>query len=131
MACQEGWLGGYEDHDIDGMHDFTVMTTEQRPIRVEVKTIRNRPQPEVEIQKTRTSDGDKSSRFYGTDKFDVVAVCIGRSTGDWSEFRYAFVRDLPRHKTYPGKIAVMHRISGDEGFPVRWYSRFKDVVDAY
>ena len=67
IASREGWLAGYESHDVDGMHDFTVTTLSGATMRVEVKTIRNGPKPQVELQKTRAAKDDPSSRYYGRD----------------------------------------------------------------
>ena len=131
MASREGWLASYEDHDTDGMHDFTVVTLSGESLRVEVKTIRNDPKPKVELQKTRAAKSDPSSRYYDRDHFDVVAVCVGRATGDWSQFRYALVRELPSHRSYSHKLAVMHPIPEGEGKSPRWFSRFQDIIDAY
>ena len=131
IASREGWLKSFEDHDVDGMHDFTVVTRDGTSIKVEVKTVRNGKKPKVELQKTRAAKGDPSSRYYGRNHFDVVAVCMGRFSGDWSEFRYALVRDLPTHKDHPDKLQVMNSIQdGDESKP-RWFSRFQDLIDAY
>ena len=131
IASREGWLTSYEAHDVDGMHDFTVVTLADATIRVEVKTIRNGQKPQVELQKTRAAKGDPSSRYYDRKHFDVVAVCVGRSTGDWSQFRYALVRDLPSHRSYKKKLQVMHPIPEGEETKPRWFSRFQDVIDAY
>lgn len=131
IASREGWLQSYEDHDVDGMHDFTVVTLSGVSMRVEVKTIRNGPKPKVELQKTRAAKGDPSSRYYDRNHFDVVAVCVGRHTDDWSRFRYAIVRDLPPHRNYEHKIQVMHAIPDNEDAEPRWYSRFQDVIDEY
>ncbi|NTW68747.1 MAG: hypothetical protein HGB23_02725 [Chlorobiaceae bacterium] len=131
VASREGWLTCYESHDVDGMHDFTVITLTGMTIRVEVKTIRNGPKPQVELQKTRTAKGDPSSRYYDRNHFDVVAVCVGRLTSDWSQFRYALVRDLPNHRLHPNKIQIMHPIPEREETVPRWYSRFQDIIDAY
>ena len=132
IASREGWLSGYESHDVDGMHDYTVVTLSGITIRVEVKTIRNGQKPKVELQKTRAAKSDPSSRFYDRDHFDVVAVCVGRLTRDWSQFRYALVQELPSHRNHPGKLQVMHSIPDEvaEKKP-RWFSRFQDIIDAY
>lgn len=128
----EGKVFDFEAHDVDGMHDFSVMTTEAGPaLRVEVKNVRNYKTPKVEIQKTRTSIGDPSSRFYGHDQFDVIAVCMGKSTKKWSQFAFALTRDLPRHTSHPQKLAVFHEV----GFPrsqtgVHWYTSLEAVLDA-
>ena len=131
IASKEGWLNSYENHDMDGMHDFTVVTLDGVELRVEVKTIRNGKKPQVELQKTRAAKGDPSSRYYDRDHFDVVAVCIGRFTGDWSQFRYALVRELPNHRQHPNKLQVMHPIPDSEVITPRWFSRFQDIIDAY
>lgn len=129
-ASQEGWLKSFESHDVDGMHDITVITPTGLIVRVEVKTIRNDPKPQVELQKTRAAKGDPSSRYYDRGHFDVVAVCVGRFTGDWSQFRYALVRELPSHRDHPDKLQVMHPIPDGEGVRPRWFSRFQDILDA-
>ncbi len=131
IASREGWLNAYQGHDVDGMHDFTVETLSHKSIRVEVKTIRNGTKPQVELQKTRAAKGDASSRYYEHTHFDVVAVCVGRFTGDWSQFRYALVRELPRHREHGGKLQVMHPVPSDEATTPRWFSRFQDIIDAY
>lgn len=131
IASREGWLTSYKSHDVDGMHDFTVVTLSGVVIRVEVKTIRNGTKLRVELQKTRAAKGDPRSRYYDRGHFDVVAVCVGRSTGDWSQFRYALVRDLPSHRNYPGKLQVMHPIPEREDVEPKWFSRFQDIIDAY
>jgi hypothetical protein len=131
IASREGWLNSYESHDVDGMYDFTVVTLTGTTIRVEVKTIRNGPKPQVELQKTRAAKGDPSSRYYDRTHFDVVAVCVGRATSDWSQFRYALVRELPNHRHHPDKIQIMNPIPEGEETEPRWYSRFQDIIDAY
>lgn len=131
VASREGWLSSYVEHDVDGMHDFTFNTLRGTPMRVEVKTIRNGTKPRVELQKTRAAIGDPSSRYYDRDHFDIVAVCLGRSTGEWSQFVYALMRDLPGHKTHPSKVQVMNTINSDPPGSVIWYERLQDVIDAY
>lgn len=76
IASREGWLTSYEGHDVDGMHDFTVVALSGVAMRIEVKTIRNSQKPQVELQKTRAAKGDPSSHYYECDHFDVVAVCV-------------------------------------------------------
>jgi hypothetical protein len=131
VASQEGWLKTYQSHDTDGMHDFTIESLGGLILRVEVKTIRNGTKPQVEIQKTRAAKGDPSSRYYNFDHFDVIAVCLGRYTKDWTQFAYAFTRDLPRHKNHPEKLQVMHAIPLDtKQTSVPWYTRLQDLIDA-
>jgi hypothetical protein len=129
VGSQEGWIGEFETHDTDGTHDFTVFARPGNPIRVEVKTIRNGATPRVEVQKTRNAKDDPSSRLYSADQFDVLAVCVGRFTGNWTEFRYAIVARLPRHKAHSHKLQVMHAVPLEppEGSP--WFSRLQEVID--
>lgn len=131
VASREGWLSGYESFDIDGKHDFSVETLKHKEIRVEVKTIRNGTKLQVELQKTRAAKGDPSSRYYNRDHFDLVAVCMGRATGEWSEFRYALISELPSHKLHADKLQVMHPVTLEEGMPVRWFAKLQDAIDAY
>ena len=49
----------------------------------------------VETQKTRASKGDPLSRYYGVDHFHILGVCLGKKTGDWTDFMFARVVDLP------------------------------------
>jgi hypothetical protein len=131
VASQEGWLKAYQAHDVDGMHDFTVQSLDGKILRIEVKTIRNGSKPQVEIQKTRAAKGDPSSRYYNFDQFDVIAVSLGRHTKDWTQFAYAFTSSLPRHKSYPGKLQVMHPIPLSEGLKSKnWHTRLQDLIDA-
>jgi hypothetical protein len=129
VGSQEGWIEAFEDHDVDGMHDFTITTLSGRPIRVEVKTVRGGNRYAVEIQKTRNAKDDPSSRYYDVNHFDVIAVCIGRKTGNWSEFRYALVDELPRHVKFPQKLKVMHEVRDETGADPRWFSRLQEVIN--
>ena len=129
VGSQEGWIGEFETHDTDGSHDFTLFARSGSPIRVEVKTIRNGAKPKVEVQKTRNAKDDPSSRLYAADQFDVLAVCIGRFTGNWTEFRYAIADRLPRHRTYPNKLKVMHDVPLEPTEGTAWFSRLQEVID--
>lgn len=131
VAVKEGWLADYESHDVDGMHDFTFITLKGTKVRVEVKTVRKGSNLQVELQKTRAAKGDPSSRYYDLEHFDVVAVCMGRSTEDWSQFMYTIASRLPSHKDYVGKLRVMHPIENPEGEPIRWFSKLRDLIDEY
>jgi len=131
VATKEGWLRGYESLDLDGQPDFTFTTNEGQLLRVEVKTIRNRKKPQVELQKTRAAKGDPSSRYYDFGHFDVVAVCLGRSTADWSQFLYAVASELPSHKKHEHKLQVMHALPELSTPEHPWFSRLQDLIDAY
>lgn len=63
----------------------------------------------VEVQKTRASKGDPSSRYYSTEQFDVLAVCVWSDRGK-PEFRFKASRDLLPHKEFTGRIAPLQRV---------------------
>lgn len=132
VATAEGWLKDYEAHDADGMHDFSFETNRGTMLRVEVKTVRRAGKTnQVELQKTRAAKGDPSSRFYDDTHFDIVAVCLGRRSGDWTEFAYAIVTTLPKHRDHPAKLQVMHRVHSDAADGVQWFSKLQDLIDQY
>ncbi len=69
----------------------------------------------VEVQKTRASKGDPSSRYYSTEQFNVLAVCVWSDRGK-PEFRFKASRDLLPHKEFVGRIAPLQRVDS------RWSS---------
>lgn len=75
----------------------------------------------VEVQRTRASKGDPASRYYTTDDFDVLAVCLFSPTGKW-DFKYRSSRDLEPHPDFPGRIRPMQRIDST------WFSSLTDVA---
>lgn len=99
----------------EGPPDFIVTLADGRQATIECKNaspVRYADgTPKVEVQKTRTSQGDPTSRFYGPEAFDVVAACMYGPTGDWT-FRYRRSRDLAPHALHAGKIAPLQRIDG-------------------
>ncbi|MCX6365695.1 MAG: hypothetical protein NTX57_03175 [Armatimonadetes bacterium] len=108
----DGTIGRYEAHDEDGKHDFTIFLPKQdRQVRIECKNVRNSSRLQVEVQKTRTSKGDPSSRYYAASQFDILAVCMGKKTRNWKQFLFASISDLKRHAEYPEKLAVMHPLT--------------------
>lgn len=85
----------------------------------------------VETQKTRTSNDDPAFRFYDADHFHILAVCLGKKTGRWSDFLFIRSDHLQRHSRYPQKIAVMHRVPlpDDTIFPP-WYTSLESLIRA-
>jgi hypothetical protein len=69
----------------------------------------------VEVQKTRSGeDGEGKTRPYRFGEFDILAVSMHPSTGDWSKFMYT-VGDwlLPRTEAGEEKqIKVLQPVSG-------------------
>lgn len=64
----------------------------------------------VETQKTRAARGDHTSRFYDAKQFDVLAVCLGKKTGDWQDMVFICTLSLERHKDVPTKLATIQRV---------------------
>jgi hypothetical protein len=120
-SLQEKVLLRYEEHDQDGVHDFSIWTPgREQPLRVECKNIRNKDEGyrdkgaivayKVETQKTRAAKSDPISRLYDVSQWDILAVCLGKKTKNWKEFLFIDVPKLDRHPHYPHKLAVMHRV---------------------
>jgi len=120
-AQRAGAVSKYVSHDIDGHPDFSIwLPGRKKVLLAECKTVRDSNEAfrsggkitayKVETQKTRASQGDPSSRFYGVDQFDILGVCLGKKTGRWDEFMFILSSKLARHASYPNKLAVMHRV---------------------
>ncbi|KXK50658.1 MAG: hypothetical protein UZ13_02320 [Chloroflexi bacterium OLB13] len=120
-AVDAGAIVRFEEHDQDGYPDYTIWTPDARRVfRVECKNVRDSDEAyrqgglvvayKVETQKTRTSQDDPTSRFYGVDQFEILGVCLGKKTRNWSDFVFAYTKNLNRHARHPGKLAVMHRV---------------------
>ncbi len=93
--------------DEDGKPDFEVTLRSGRLITIECKNVspvRRAGEIKVEVQKTRSSKGDPSSRFYRRDQFDLVAACLWPISGRW-EFRFKATRDLAPHPEFRGRLA--------------------------
>lgn len=130
----------YVAHDEDGQPDFSIWLPGQNcPLRAECKTVRNHTEAyrqhgevvayKVETQKTRASQGDATSRFYDIDQFKILGVCLGKKTSDWSQFLFARVTDLARHKQHSHKLATMQRVplpDSTDLFP--WYMNLRDLI---
>jgi hypothetical protein len=137
----------YVPHDLDSQPDFSLwLPGIEKPLRAECKNIRESRRKggeayrqggkvvayKVETQKTRASKGDPASRFYGVDQFDILGVCLGKKTGDWSDIVYAKVADLKRHSQYLNKLAVFQRVplpDAEELFP--WYDDLGKLLNTY
>ena len=111
----------------EGPPDFHVELADGRKVTVECKNASPKlyadGTPKVEVQKTRTSKGDPTSRFYAPAAFDVVAACMYGPTGEWT-FRYRRSMDLARHPAHPGRIAPLQPITD------HWATSLVDTVDS-
>lgn len=141
--CESGVISRYEEHDTDGYPDYTIWLPSNplKPLRIECKNVRDADEAyrangvivayKVETQKTRASKSDPQSRFYGYDKFEILAVCLGKKTHHWEEFMYIETKFLPRHSRYKGKLGVMHQVPLPTGHTVPpWYNDLKNLLRA-
>jgi len=137
----------YESHDLDGQPDFSIwLPGIDKPLRAECKNVRESSKAggeayrdggklvayKVETQKTRASQGDPTSRYYGVDQFDILGVCMGKKTGKWTDLMFAKVADLQRHAKYSNKLAVFQRVplpTADRLFP--WYDDLGKLLSTY
>jgi len=85
----------------------------------------------VEIQKTRAAKSDPSSRYYPAGYFHILAVCLGKKTGNWGDFLFAKTEDLAGHPTYVGKLAVMQRVPLPTSADISpWYRSLGELLAA-
>jgi hypothetical protein len=114
-------IESYETHDLDGVPDFSLkLPSRLKPLRAECKNVRDSKEAyrehgeivayKVETQKTRAATGDATSRFYDLEHYEILGVCLGKKTDDWTQFMFARVADLERHKKHEGKLATMQRV---------------------
>lgn len=135
-------ISKHEEHDQDGYPDYSVwIPSRPRTVyRIECKNVRDSEEAyrtggkitayKVETQKTRASKSDKSSRFYGYDQFEILAVCLGKKTHDWTQFMYIRSKNLAKHPAFENKMAVMHPVplpGTKEKGP--WYDSLKALLE--
>lgn len=111
----------YEAYDIDGHPDFGIwLPGHPERLLAECKNVRDHEEAyreggeivayKVETQKTRASGSDPLSRYYGVGQFQILGVCLGKKTGDWTRFLFVRAVDLACHATHREKLAVMQRV---------------------
>ncbi len=97
----------------EGPPDFFVTLSDGQRVTLEVKNASPKRYkdgtPKVEVQKTRASKGDPTSRLYQPSAFDVLAACMYGPTGEWT-FRYKRSDLLVEHLTHLGRINPLQRI---------------------
>ena len=135
----DGAIADCEEHDRDGYPDCTIRLPGGGQLTVECKTVRDAKEGyrtngelvayKVEVQKTRTSNDDPSSRLYDIGYFDILAVCLGKKTGRWADFLYVRSRDLVEHQKHPGKLRAIQRVPMPErGVEAPWYRSLHDLL---
>jgi len=129
----------YENYDQDGHPDFGIwLPGLDRELLAECKNVRDHEQAyreggkavayRVETQKTRTSKSDPLSRFYGVEHFHILGVCLGKKTGNWSDFMFARVVDLICHAKHANKLAVFQRVPLAGSASPPWYDDLGELL---
>lgn len=130
----------YEVYDQDGHPDFGIwLPGYPERLLAECKNVRDHEEAyreggkvvayKVETQKTRASQGDPLSRYYGVDQFHILGVCLGKKTGNWADFMFVRVADLACQPAHPEKLAVMQRVPlpGAESL-APWYNDLGELL---
>jgi hypothetical protein len=134
----------YEQHDLDGHPDFSIWVPgRDTPLLAECKNVRESTKKggadyraggkvvayKVETQKTRAAKGDPSSRYYGFQQSHILGVCLGKKTGDWTDFLFVRTIDLERHADHSLKLAVMQRVPLlDAESLLPWYADLGELI---
>jgi hypothetical protein len=137
----------YEAHDLDAHPDFSIwLPRRPKPLLAECKNIRESGKEggeayrqggkivayKVETQKTRAATGDPTSRYYGIEQYHILGVCLGKKTGDWSDFLFARTIDLACHAKYSKKLAVFQRVPLPDAETLRpWYADLGELLSHY
>lgn len=81
----------------------------------------------VEPQRTRNDKKGGKNRPYSRGDFDIIAVSMQPSTGDWSKFRYARMASLLDHQEGNNWLKVMQPVHapGIQG----WTDSLEDLLD--
>lgn len=116
-------IGGWSDDTPTGDLPYDVRLTDgRRHVRIQVKLqrrerhepltrarVRNGPKEfyVVEVQRTRggTKKGEQT-RPYRFDEFDLLAVCMQPSTGDWHDFLYVASKSLQPKTRHDAPVLV-------------------------
>ncbi|MEX2120685.1 MAG: hypothetical protein WD847_13920 [Pirellulales bacterium] len=134
----------YEGHDLDAHPDFSIWLAGQpKPLLAECKNIRESGKKggeayrkggeivayKVETQKTRAAKADATSRYYGIDQYHILGVCLGKKTGNWTDFLFVRTIDLICHARHAGKLAVMQRVPlPGAADPRPWYADLGELL---
>jgi hypothetical protein len=117
-------------------------------VRIQVKTqrrekgkpwIKHFPSPwgecyVVETQRTRGGTDKKTgkrTRPYHFGEFDVLAVCMWASTGDWTNFRYAIGNDLSPEAKDAEFIGHVQPIPQDPGAKGFWTPSLHEILKLF
>jgi hypothetical protein len=134
----------FEVHDLDAHPDFGIwLPGRETPLFAECKNVRESGKIggeayrqggkivayKVETQKTRAATGDPTSRYYDITQYDILGVCLGKKTGNWSDFLFVRTIDLLCHAKHSHKLAVMQRVPLPDAPDLRpWYADLSELL---
>ncbi len=99
--------------NLEGKPDIRLRYRGSRPLFIECKNVLRHTTadglPRVDFQRTRASQGDRCSRYYAPNEFDVLAACLHAITENW-EFKYRLPKEMEPHRTCPGKLSNTVRV---------------------
>lgn len=136
-------LPGWQDAPFAGNQSYDLILNDGHgPVRVQVKLQRRaKGIPKlfrgkvdhfvVETQRTRGGKRREAeeSRPYRVDEFDVLAVCLHPSTGDWTTFIYCAAKDLLVRAANPTLLEVMQPIPMND--TEKWSADFAHAVSRF
>jgi hypothetical protein len=114
-ALKGSLITRYAVHDQDAHPDFSIWVPgRETAILAECKNVLKKPKTargtivcyQVETQKTRSAKGVPNSRLYDVDKFEILGVCLGKLSGNWTDFVFAVMSELKQHAVHEGKLAT-------------------------
>jgi hypothetical protein len=134
----------FEVHDLDAHPDFSIwLPGRSLALFAECKNVRESGKAggeayrrggkivayKVETQKTRAAKGDSTSRYYDFTQYHVLGVCLGKKTGNWSDFMFVRTKDLVCHAKHSHKLAVMQRVPLPDAENARpWYADLAELL---
>lgn len=91
----------------------------------------NKPTYKVETQKTRggKDSEDESTRYYRYGEFDIIAVSLQPSTGNWNTFMYSLGRWLNKSTKYHNCIEPNQPVPFTKD--LYWTDNFLEAADWY
>jgi len=112
----------------EGKPDVQLCFERSRPLTIECKNVgrerdRKTGNPKVDFMRTRSSQGDRCSRYYSPRDFDVVAACLHAVTERW-EYRFVLPTQLDAHRTCESKLS--NRVHVDR----RWHEDAAGILRA-
>lgn len=114
--------------------DFIITLINGEKISIECKNLSRKNYSEdskttyyrVETQKSRNSKDGSPTRLYDDNLFQILAVCLGKQTGNWKQFYFIDSKNLKKHNNIEGKIATFQRVPLEEN--EIWIKDIKKII---